>query len=321
VLKKDLPVLVTGCSSGIGRACARRLHRAGAVVYATARRPESLAELADEGIATLRLDVTDEKSMRTAVDTVEAAHGSLGALVNSAGFAVSGAVEEVPLADVRRQFETNVFGLIRLSQLALPAMRAAGTGTVVNISSIFGRYGVPGAGLYQASKHAVEALSDALRLELAPFGIRVVLVEPGPVRTTSFGSTYLANLTDGGDSGDYADFHRRNGEYFDAIYTGSRRTLAGSFAIQPDDVARVVERAILSNRPKSRYPVGLLARSTIALRRLAPDTVFDNLFVRRNFPVPRARSGPASRNDSGRTRPAAATAARPDQLRQQGEQS
>lgn len=317
MLKKDLPVLVTGCSSGIGRACAQRLHRAGAVVYATARRPETLAELADEGIATLRLDVTDEKSMRAAVDTVEESHGRLGALVNSAGFAVSGAVEEVPLDEVRRQFETNVFGLIRLSQLALPAMRAAGAGTVVNISSIFGRYGVPGAGLYQASKHAVEALSDALRLELAPFGIRVVLVEPGPVRTTSFGSTYVANLAGGGD---YADFHRRNGEYFDAIYTGSRRTLAGSFAIQPDDVARTVQRAVLSSRPRSRYPVGFLARSTIALRRLAPDAVFDNLFVRRVFPVPSAGRGPASRVDSGSDRPAAGPA-RPEQFRQQGEQS
>ncbi|MEW2390652.1 SDR family NAD(P)-dependent oxidoreductase [Streptomyces venezuelae] len=299
----QLPVLITGCSSGIGRATALRMHRSGMVVYATARRPETLKPLADDGIRTLPLDVTDEASMRSAVDTVEAAHGSVGALVNSAGYALSGVVEEAGLDDMRRQFETNVFGLARLSQMVLPAMRAARSGTIVNISSIFGRYAVPGGGYYQASKHAVEALSDALRLETADFGVRVVLIEPGPVRTTEFGTTYVANFKP--VSEDYAEFRRRTAEYFDAIYTGSRRTLAGTFTIQADDVARVVERAVRSGRPHARYPVGFLARSTIALRRLAPDVVFDNLFVRRAFPVPRRldrRAAPA-----------------PSHLRQQGE--
>ncbi|MEU4464996.1 SDR family NAD(P)-dependent oxidoreductase [Streptomyces sp. NPDC024017] len=290
-----LPVLITGCSSGIGRACALRMHRAGLTVYATARRPETLTGLAAEGIRTLRLDVTDEASMRAVVDLVEAEHGSVGALVNSAGYAMSGVVEEAEPDDMRRQFETNVFGLARLSQLVLPAMRAARHGTIVNISSIFGRYAVPGGGFYQASKHAVEALSDALRLEVADFGVRVVLIEPGPVRTTDFGATYVANLKP--VSKDYDDFRRRTAEYFDAIYTGSRRTLAGTFAIQSDDVARVVERAVRSARPSARYPVGFLARSTLALRRLAPDVVFDNLFVRRAFPVPR--------NEARRQAPAA----------------
>ncbi|MEU3755711.1 SDR family NAD(P)-dependent oxidoreductase [Streptomyces olivoreticuli] len=283
-------VLITGCSSGIGRACALRLHRAGAVVYATARRPETLAELAAEGIRTLALDVTDEESMRAAVATVEAAHGSVGVLVNSAGFAVSGVVEEVGVEEMRRQFETNVFGLARLSQLVLPGMRAAGTGTIVNVSSIFGRYAVPGGGFYQASKHAVEALSDALRLEVADFGVRVVLIEPGPVRTTDFGSTYVANFKPASEV--YEDFRRRTADYFDAIYTGSRRTLAGTFTIQADDVARTVERVVRTARPRARYPVGFLAHSTLALRRLAPDAVFDNLFVRRAFPVPRKKRNP-----------------------------
>lgn len=281
----SLPVLITGCSSGIGRACALRMHRSGLTVYATARRPETLAPLAAEGIRTLRLDVTDEKSMREAVDLIEAEHGSIGALVNSAGYATSGVVEEVGLDDMRQQFETNVFGLARLSQLVLPAMRAARRGTIINISSIFGRYAVPGGGFYQASKHAVEALSDALRLEVADFGVRVVLIEPGPVRTTDFGATYVANFKP--VSEDYDAFRRRTAEYFDAIYTGSRRSLAGTFAIQSDDVAKVVERTVRAPRPRARYPVGFLARSTLALRRLAPDVVFDNLFVRRVFPVPR----------------------------------
>ncbi|MFF4800999.1 SDR family NAD(P)-dependent oxidoreductase [Streptomyces sp. NPDC001351] len=286
------PVLITGCSSGIGRACALRMHRSGMLVYATARRPKTLAPLAAEGIRTLRLDVTDEDSMRAAVEAVEAEHGAIGTLVNSAGFAASGAVEEIGLDRMRRQFETNVFGLARLSQLVLPGMRSAGTGTVVNISSIFGRYAVPGGGFYQASKHAVEALSDALRLETAGFGIRVVVIEPGPVRTTNFGATYVDNLPSADEV--YDEFRERTAEYFEAIYTGSRRTLAGTFTVHADDVARVVERAVHKRRPRARYTVGFLARSTIALRRLAPDAVFDHLFVRRAFPVPRNTARPRS---------------------------
>lgn len=284
-----IPVLITGCSSGIGRACALRLHRAGHAVYATARRPETLAELAGLSIRTMALDVTDEESMASAVAKVEAEHGAVGALVNSAGYAMSGCIEEASLAEVREQFETNVYGLVRLSQLVLPAMRAHGGGTIVNISSIFGRYAVPGSGFYNATKHAVEALSDSLRNEVADFGVRVVLVEPGPVRTTRFGATYVANLRP--VSGTYETFRRESAEYFEAIYTGSRRTLAGTFAIQSDDVARrvakVVAKGARGSRPRARYPVGLLAHSTIALRRLTSDVLFDHLFVRRLFPVPR----------------------------------
>lgn len=282
-------VLITGCSSGIGRATALRLNRAGHIVYATTRRPETLADMAVAGIRTLRLDVTDEESMRAAVGTVQAEHGTLDVLVNSAGYALSGVIEEAGIDEVRRQFETNVFGLVRLTQLVLPAMRAAGSGTIVNISSIFGRYAVPGSGYYNATKHAVEALSDALRLETAAFGVRVVLVEPGPVRTTEFGTKYVAHLEPAASAAgrDYQEFNRETIDYFDAIYTGTRRTLAGTFAIDADDVARRVEKIIRGTHPRARYPVGFLARSTLALRRLAPDVVFDNLFVRRLFPVPR----------------------------------
>jgi NAD(P)-dependent dehydrogenase (short-subunit alcohol dehydrogenase family) len=275
--------LVTGCRSGIGRATAIRLHQAGTTVYATARRPESIADLQAMGMRTLRLDVTDEASMCDAVELVVKEHGAVDALVNSAGYGLSGAVEEVPLAEVRRQFETNVFGQTRLSQLVLESMRAQRYGTIVNLSSVFGRYAVPGGGFYHATKHAVEALSDALRLETAGFGVRVVIVQPGPVRT-EFGDTYVGHLA--GDGGVYEDFRRRNAEHFEAIYHGTRRTLAGMFLIEPDDVARVIERAVASRWPRARYATGLLARSTIALRRFAPDVVFDNLFVRRLFPIP-----------------------------------
>ena len=277
--------LVTGCRTGIGQATALRLHRAGLTVWATARDRASLGGLAAEGLHTLRLDVTDEESMRAAMAEITHAGPPVDVLVNSAGYGLPGPVEEVPLPAVRQQFETNVFGQTRLTQLVLPAMRARGGGTIVNLSSIFGRYAVPGGGFYHATKHAVEALSDAMRLEVAGFGVRVVLVQPGPVRT-AFADTYVGHL-DGGPTA-YGDFNARCAEYFDAIYQGTRPTLAGRFVVSADDVAQVVERAVFSRRPHARYPVGFLARSTLALRRFAPDLLFDSQYVRRLFPVPRA---------------------------------
>ena len=177
------PVLITGCSSGIGRATALSLHEAGLTVYASARNVESLADLADMGIQTLRLDVTDEESMAAAVTAVEADAGSVGVLINNAGYGLYGPVEQQPMSEVRRQFETNFFGLVRLTQLVLPGMRRARRGRIVNVSSMGGRTTLPGGAFYHASKHAVEAFSDALRMEVAQFGIDVVLIEPGPVKT------------------------------------------------------------------------------------------------------------------------------------------
>ena len=172
-------VLITGCSSGIGQAAALALHEAGRTVVATARNPDTLSGLAGRGLRTLALDVTDESSMRAAVD----AAGPIDVLVNNAGYGLYGTVEQLPMAEIRRQFETNFFGLVRLTQLVLPGMRAAGSGRILNVSSMGGRATLPGGAFYHASKYAVEALSDALRMEVAQFGIDVVLIEPGPVRT------------------------------------------------------------------------------------------------------------------------------------------
>ncbi|MGW1076952.1 SDR family NAD(P)-dependent oxidoreductase [Streptomyces sp. NPDC002537] len=277
--------LVTGCSSGIGRAAAIRLHDAGLRVFATARKPETLDALAARGMRTLALDVTDPESARAAVGTVTAEHGAVDVLVNNAGYGLSGTFEETELDKVREQFETNVFGLVGLTQLVLPGMRERGRGTVVNVSSIFGRYAAPGGGYYHASKHAVEALSDALRLEVAGFGIRVSLVEPGPVRTP-WGQTFMDHLPSGREDSPYRRFHERTAQYYDAIYNGTRKTLAGTFAIEAEQVAAAIEKAVLARRPRARYPVGLLAASTFALRRMVPDSVFDNVFIRRQFPVP-----------------------------------
>ncbi|MFC9943265.1 SDR family NAD(P)-dependent oxidoreductase [Streptomyces pratensis] len=277
--------LITGCSSGIGRATAFRLHQAGLRVVATARDPRTLGDLKDLGMDTRALDVTDEESVRAAVEGVTAAHGRIGVLVNNAGYGLSGTFEETGLDRVRCQFETNVFGLVRLTQLVLPGMRERGGGTVVNVSSIFGRYAAPGGGYYHASKHAVEALSDALRLEVSGFGIRVVVVEPGPVHT-AWGQTFVDQLPSNRDNSPYRRFHKRTAEYYDAVYNRTRRTLAGTFAIEADQVAAAIEKAVRARRPRARYPVGVLAASTIALRRLVPDSVFDGVFIRRQFPTP-----------------------------------
>jgi NAD(P)-dependent dehydrogenase (short-subunit alcohol dehydrogenase family) len=195
-------VLVTGCSSGIGRATAGLLAGAGWTVYATARRPEVLADLESLGCRPLALDVTDDDSMRAAVDVVEQEHGAVGVLVNNAGFSRSGAVETVPLADARRQFETNVFGPMRLAQLVLPAMRAQGWGRIVVIGSMGGRLTFPGGGWYHATKYALEALCDALRFEVHGFGVDVVLVEPGLIRS-GFSDAAAASIEEaGGDTPD-----------------------------------------------------------------------------------------------------------------------
>ena len=176
-------VLITGCSSGIGRATAERLARSGWTVYASARRIDAIADLGPAGCRLLELDVTDERSMRAAVARVEEAEGAVGVLVNNAGYSLSGAIESVPLDEVRRQFETNVFGLARLCQLVLPGMRRQGFGRIVNVSSMGGRLTFPGGGYYHASKHAVEALSDALRFEVQGFGVDVIVIQPGLIRT------------------------------------------------------------------------------------------------------------------------------------------
>ena len=201
------PVLVTGCSSGIGRAAAVRLHDAGLTVYASARRVDSLADLADRGIHTVPLDVTDEAATQWAVAHVEAEAGPVGVLINNAGYGLYGAVEQVPLTEARRQFETNFFGPVRLIQLVLPGMRRAGRGRILNVSSMGGRTTLPGGAFYHASKHALESLSDALRMELRQFGVDVVLIEPGPVNTP-WNDVAAATLDEGQDDDPYAAYKK-----------------------------------------------------------------------------------------------------------------
>jgi NAD(P)-dependent dehydrogenase (short-subunit alcohol dehydrogenase family) len=270
-------VLITGCSSGIGKSTAARLARAGWTVYATARRTETLADLPE--CRHLALDVTDDASMTAAVDAVLADEGRIDALVNNAGYSLSGAVESLDVADIRREFETNVFGLVRLSQLVLPSMRARSRGRIVNIGSMGGKLTFPGGGAYHASKYAVEAFSDALRFEVAGFGVRVVLIEPGLI-TTNFDDAALASMNLESD-GPYATFNRAVAKATTEAYAGPMAALGGP----PEAVAKVVEKALTRRRPRARYTVTPSAPASIATRRLLSDRAWD-LAMRAQFPRP-----------------------------------
>ena len=275
-------VLITGCSSGIGEATARRLANGGWTVYATARRLEAIEHLKDAGCRTLALDVTDEASMRAAVDEVQRAEGAVGVLVNNAGYSQGGAIEQVPLEAVRRQFETNVFGVIAITQMVLGGMRAQHWGKVVNIGSMGGRLTFPGAGLYHATKYSLEAISDALRFEVKGFGINVVLIEPGLI-VTEFAATAVSKAGEAAPAdGPYAEFDTKVSALTTGVYEGPMRRLGGG----PDVVAKAIEKAISRRRAPSRVPVTASARLSILQRKLTPDRVWDAA-MRSQFPQPK----------------------------------
>lgn len=271
-------VLITGCSTGIGRATAERLARGGHTVYASARRLESIEDLAAAGCRTLALDVTSEESMSAAVAAVEEGAGAVGALVNNAGYSQSGAVETIPMDSLRTQFETNVFGLVRMCQLVLPGMRRQGAGRIVNVSSMGGKLTFPGGGAYHATKYAVEALSDALRFEVGGFGVHVSVIEPGLIRT-QFAETAVGSVSH--EDGPYAEFNTAVSAATAGAYRGPLGRLGGG----PEAVAKAIEKAITSSRPRSRYPVTASARILMAQRALLPDRAWDAV-VGTSFPRP-----------------------------------
>jgi NAD(P)-dependent dehydrogenase (short-subunit alcohol dehydrogenase family) len=277
--------LITGCSTGIGRATAERLVGNGWTVYATARRTEAIEDLARDGCRTLALDVTDEDSMRSAIEAVEEADDAVGVLINNAGYSQSGAVETVSPEHVRRQFETNVFGLIRMCQLVLPGMRRQGWGRIVNLSSMGGRMTFPGGGMYHGTKHAVEAVSDALRFEVRDFGVDVILIEPGLIRT-QFGEAAVDAIDEGTTGeGPYAEFNAMVAKETAGAYEGPMARLGAG----PDAVAKTIERAITARRPKPRYLVTASARVILGIHALLPDRAWDG-FVGTQFDRPKPSS-------------------------------
>ena len=273
-------VLITGCSSGIGWATANRLSEVGFRVYATARNIEKIAPLEESGCRLLALDVTDEDSMRLAVEEVEREEGAVGALVNNAGYSQSGAVEAVTMEKVRAQFETNVFGLVRMCQLVLPGMRRQGYGRIVNVSSMGGKLTFPGAGHYHATKHAVEAISDALRFEVESFGIEVSVIEPGLIRT-GFAHAAVGSM-DGQQDGPYAGFDEAVARATTENYERGPFSRLGG---EPEAVAEAIEQALSARNPRSRYAVTPSAHLFLGLRRLLPDGAWDAV-LKSSYPQP-----------------------------------
>lgn len=261
--------LVTGASSGIGEAIAHRLIADGYRVFAGARRVERMARLKGAGAGLLSLDVTDDASMQAAVAAIAAEGNGLAVLVNNAGYGSYGSLEEVPIEEGRRQFEVNLFGLARLTQLALPLMRAQGHGAIVNISSMGGKIYEPFGGWYHATKFAVEGMSDSLRLELEPLGIRVIIVEPGGIRS-EWSTIAHDNLLQHSGSGPYAKEAQAHARVLGGANTNS-------LVSPPEVVARTVSRALRARRPRARYPSGGGASPILLARRLLPDRMFDRV--------------------------------------------
>ena len=272
-------MLVTGCSSGIGHATALALVRAGFPVWASARKAGRLGELERAGCRVLELDVTDERSRAAAVRRVEAEHGAVGVLVNNAGHGGGGPVEEVPLGIVRETFETNVFAVIRLCQLVLPGMRAQRSGLILNIGSAAGLVTPPTGCPYAMTKYAIESLSDALRPEVAPFGIRVTLIQPGAVRTRFMANSELHPPEDD-EAGPYAAYKANV-----AKMAARAHRVGARGVLDAGDVAAVILRAVTASRPKARYKAGSQACLAPVARRILGDRGWD-AFMRRLVPFP-----------------------------------
>ena len=269
--------LVTGASSGIGEQAALGLHKAGFEVYAVARRFERMAALQATGVHTFTMDVTDDASMVAGVERVIGETGRIDVLVNNAGYGSYGAVEDVPIDEARRQFEVNVFGLARLCQLVIPHMRERQSGRIINISSIGGKFYEPLGAWYHATKFAVEGFSDSLRIELAPFGIDVVIIEPGPIRT-EWNEISRESLTETSRGG---AFEEMAGNVRQVLERADTSKLMSS---PPDVVARKIVKAATAGNPRARYPVGRNAGTILRARRLLPDRAFDAVVKRMYLP-------------------------------------
>lgn len=263
-------ILITGASSGIGYEAAKMLAQRGHRIYGGARRTDLLATLEPFGVTPLYLDVTDPGSAKAAVDAVLAAEGRIDVLVNNAGYGFYGPVECAPPEKARRQMDVNVFGLARMTQLVLPGMRERHSGLIVNVSSVAGRVNTYFGGWYHASKYAVEAISDATRMETAPFGIHVAILEPGAV-VTPWGTIAADHLDQTGRGTAYECDAARVADAYRAMYGGSR------WLTPTETAARQIVRACEAGRPRARYVFGFGARPLLILHGLLPARAFDRI--------------------------------------------
>ncbi len=261
--------LVTGASSGIGKGTVELLLKQGATVYAAARRVENMKELESLGAKTVQLDVTDEASIAAAVGLITGNGNTVDILVNNAGYGSYGAIEDVPITEARRQFEVNLFGLAALTRLVLPGMRDKRYGKIVNISSMGGRVFTPFGGWYHATKHALEGWSDCLRLEVKPFGVDVIIVEPGGIKTP-WGSIAAGNLRKTSANGAYAVKANK-------IADSMEKTYSKSYLTDPLVIAKTIVQAVTAGKPKRRYIKGLGAVPALFVRRWCGDAVYERM--------------------------------------------
>ena len=269
--KPKQTALVTGASSGMGREIARRLIKDGFQVYVAARHLDKMDDLVKLGASSLQMDISKEAEIEAAVDTILREANGVDVLVNNAGFGLYGPVEDVSIDEARYQFEVNLFGAARLTQLLLPKMREKRSGTIVNISSMGGKiYTLLGA-WYHATKHAIEGWSDCLRLELAPFGIKVVIVEPGLIET-AFGDVVANGLLKRSGAGAYARLTQ-------AVAKSTRDAYGQGRGTDPSVIASVVSKALRQSRPRTRYAAGKYAQPMIRMRAWLGDRLFDRLII------------------------------------------
>ncbi len=261
--------LITGASSGIGKQTALLLQQQGFIVYGAARRLEKMQDIKEKGIRLISMDVTDDTSMINGVKEIIDAENQIDVLVNNAGYGSYGSIEDVPMSEAKYQFEVNVFGLARLTQLILPYMRARKSGRIINVSSVVGKFGEPHGTWYHATKYAVEGLSDCMRMELKQFGINVIIIEPGAIKT-EWNSIARENLVKASGNTAYRELvlkHENMLRNFEK---------KGSEAIV---VAKAIAKAVKSKRPRTRYAVGGGAKFILFGRRIFSDKMFDRIML------------------------------------------
>jgi len=261
--------LITGASSGIGESAAVLLHKAGFKVYGAARRVDKMKSLEKKGISVISLDITDEDSILNCVNTITEKEGRIDVLVNNAGYGSYGAIEDVPMEEARGQFDVNIFGLARLTQLVLPGMRENKFGKIVNISSMGGKIYTPFGGWYHATKHALEGWSDCLRIEVKPFGIDVIVVEPGGIKTP-WGMIAAENLKRTSGKGAYAEAANKSAEGTAKMYSSNSLT-------KPEVIGKVILKAVTTRRPKTRYLKGYMAKPVVFIRKWFGDRFLDRM--------------------------------------------
>jgi len=259
--------LVTGASSGIGKAAVKQLLQEGCVVYAAARRLERMADLESAGAKLLSMDMTSEESLQEGVKTLLKEQERIDILVNNAGYGSYGALEDVPMEEARRQFEVNIFGLARLTQLVLPSMRKHQFGKIINISSMGGKVYTPFGGWYHATKHALEGLTDCLRVETKEFGIHPVVIQPGGI-ATDWGLIAAENLKKNSAKGPYKERAQKAAEGMARMYGSGKLT-------SPEVIAKLIVKAAKKKRPRTRYIAGMGARPALFIRKVFGDRVFD----------------------------------------------